>query len=179
MAALQVPLGGRPATADDRAPEHAHELRQHVPAGPRDRLRREGRRTGDAARRGARAARTPRSSSSASGCGCTSCSCRRLEGQAVSITCCSTAAWTGRSARRSIDRFREDDAVPRVPVHRRGRRRAESAARLGRRQHGPAVESGRARTAHRPRPSSRPEAARAGRQLRGRRARSKRACCRC
>ena len=65
-----------------------------------------------------------------------------------------------------VDRFREDAELPGVPVDRRRRRRAEPAARLGRGQHGPALEPGRAGAAHRPRASPGPEAAGAGRQLR-------------
>ena len=57
--------------------------------------------------------------------------------------------------------------MPAVPVHRCRRRRPEPAAcRGGGGQHGPAVEPGRARAAHRPRAPHGPVARRAGDQLR-------------
>jgi hypothetical protein len=51
VAAAPVPVRGGPAAAADRAPEHADGVRQHVSARPADRLRRQGRRAGDAAGR--------------------------------------------------------------------------------------------------------------------------------
>ena len=64
-----------------------------------------------------------------------------------------------------VDRFREDDRCRAFLSTDAGGVGLEPAARLGRRQHGPALESGRPGAAHRPRPSPGPAPARARRQL--------------
>ena len=107
VAAVPLPHRGRPAAAADRPAEHADVVQQHVPAGPGDRPRREGRR--DWPTCWTKSSRTGRRRwwSSASGCGCTSWWSGGWSG-ASGGTCSSTAACRARSARTSIRRFKED-----------------------------------------------------------------------
>src|SRR5258708_33824456 len=57
-------------------------------------------------------------------------------------------------------------SMPSVPLNGYRRGRAQRPARLGCREHGPALEPGGSRTAHRPRASTLPEPAGPGDQLR-------------
>jgi hypothetical protein len=90
---------------------------------------------------------------------------RRLA-SAAGNTCCSTAAFPATSVARSSTAS-TTTRLPPVSQHRRRRRRPQPATRgSGGGEHGSAVESGGARTTHRSRAPPRPDARRAGDQLR-------------
>ena len=114
IVARHVPNGGHRflSEADQRvliAPaKHADVVRQHLPARPADRPRRERRRVASSCWTKCSRTRRPRPSSSASGCGCTT-SCAGWQSGAGS-TSSSTAACPGPNRKHLVHRFREDPA---------------------------------------------------------------------
>ncbi len=107
----------------------------------------------------ARARRSRRWSSSASGCACTTSCIRRLQARGIGHVSFHGGV-PPTSARRWCDRFRDDPDCRVFLSTDAGGAGPEPAARLGRRQHGPAVEPRGAGAAHRPRPSPRAAASR-------------------
>ena len=100
----EVSVGQGSTAADLRTAEHAHVLQQHLSAGPGDRPRRQGRRTGGAARRRFRSSRTRRRWCSASGRAPTTSSSAGWK-LAASATSVSMAACLRKDARRWSSAF--------------------------------------------------------------------------